>query len=1074
MIRLSVLVFLWLMPLFLPPCPAARAQSTELFNHFKNFQSLYKAGKTDAAIKELEQLVRLAKKEFGPAHRLTLAQSNNLASLYQARGRYTDAEKIYKNNLQLFESLPVPDEAGTATTLNNLAGLYQLQGHYRDAEPLYRRALALRTSVLGPNHHDTAGSLNNLAVLLQAEGRYGEALDLYKRSLQLLKRAPEQNRLQRATALDNLGEIYRVLGDYKKAEPLFQRALSIRRKTSGADHVDVAASYNNLAGLREAQGRLAEAERLYKKALDLHEKKRGPDHPDVATSLNNLAALYQKMQRYDQAAALFGRALRIRTVKLGKAHPLVAASVNNLALFYLQKGKVKQAEQLFRHALQIWEKALGPDHPRVAVALNNPAALMERQKRFDEAAPLYRRSLKIREISLGRHHNDVAASLNNLAGLLEAQGHRAEAEKLYRRSLAIWKNIHGKNHPLLATGYNNLARLYFRAGEWSKATNSWQQATSVLIERQKRGLRQTARENHHAALLTGRKKSEIDRNDWYFTALVKSAWRQAEHQGNRAEASATMFKTVQWAMASKAARALSQMAARQGAGKGDLARLVRERQDRLGTWQILEERMNRARGTGRYSQELARKISATEKRLNEIDRQLAKGFPRYASLSRPLPLDIKTVQTLLGPQEALLMFFDTPARQPAGAETFVWAVTRQQVVWHRAKTGGASLRQRVARLRRELDPSTMTRAPAGRGLAVSSPDQTQEETGFSLQTAHELYSELLAPLEPVISDKKHLLVVATGALTALPLHVLVRAAPDPRSSDDQKYLNADWLVRHHAFTTLPSVASLKALRRIAHNGPAAPETLIGFADPVFARPAAQHTVRRTPETGTKSKSGKPSRGYAAYFKGRNVNLDLLAGSLPQLPGTRAEMLRIAEVLHIDRQSIRLGRKASERAVKTAPLDRYRIVYFATHGLVAGDLQGLGEPALALSLPARAGPVDDGLLTASDISTLKLNADWVVMSACNTAAGDRPGAEALSGLARAFFYAGARTLLVSHWPVGDDAAVKLTTYAFKTLRDHPDMGRAEALRQSMLALLRQGGINAHPTSWAPFVVVGEGG
>src|SRR6202008_1655710 len=110
----------------------------------------------------------------------------------------------------------------------------------------------------------------------------------------------------------------------------------------------------------------------------------------------------------------------------------------------------------------------------------------------------------------------------------------------------------------------------------------------------------------------------------------------------------------------------------------------------------------------------------------------------------------------------------------------------------------------------------------------------------------------------------------------------------------------------------------------------------------------------------------------------------------------------------------LREQASETTVKKLPLADYRIIYFATHGLVAGDIKGLAEPSLALSIPAQPTDLDDGLLTASEAAQLKLNADWVVRSACNTVPGGKPGAEALSGLARAFFYAGARALLVTHW------------------------------------------------------------
>jgi CHAT domain-containing protein len=160
------------------------------------------------------------------------------------------------------------------------------------------------------------------------------------------------------------------------------------------------------------------------------------------------------------------------------------------------------------------------------------------------------------------------------------------------------------------------------------------------------------------------------------------------------------------------------------------------------------------------------------------------------------------------------------------------------------------------------------------------------------------------------------------------------------------------------------------------------------------------------------------------------------------------------------------------------LARARVVHFATHGLIAGDLRDLAQPALVLTPPpdgttAQALEQDDGLLTAPEVAELKLNADWVVLSACNTAAGASDNAEALSGLANAFIYAGARTLLVSHWPVDSAAAVNLTVGTFKNLAEQPTMGRAEALRQSMLTIIAGGGRQSHPAYWAPFIVVGDG-
>jgi hypothetical protein len=159
-----------------------------------------------------------------------------------------------------------------------------------------------------------------------------------------------------------------------------------------------------------------------------------------------------------------------------------------------------------------------------------------------------------------------------------------------------------------------------------------------------------------------------------------------------------------------------------------------------------------------------------------------------------------------------------------------------------------------------------------------------------------------------------------------------------------------------------------------------------------------------------------------------------------------EINAVAMNLGAPSADIHLGRDASEATVKRAPLADYRIVYFATHGLVASDINGLAEPSLALTIPPQPSDLDDGLLTASEVAQLKLNADWVVLSACNTIAGDKPGAEALSGLARAFFYAGAHALLVSHWSVASDAAARLTTATFDILKADPTLGRAEAMRR----------------------------
>jgi CHAT domain-containing protein len=222
---------------------------------------------------------------------------------------------------------------------------------------------------------------------------------------------------------------------------------------------------------------------------------------------------------------------------------------------------------------------------------------------------------------------------------------------------------------------------------------------------------------------------------------------------------------------------------------------------------------------------------------------------------------------------------------------------------------------------------------------------------------------------------------------------------------------------------------------------------------------------------------------------RDISVPSLASAklaaLPRLPETAGEIRTIARILEADvERDVFLGRRANEQQVKTMDLSAYRVLSFATHGLAAGDLDGLTQPALALTAPEVANVDGDGLLTMEEIFGLRLNADWVVLSACNTAAGRDGGAEAITGLGRAFFYAGAKALLVTHWPIETHSAVALTEEMFRQAR-RVGATRAAALQRAMIWLLDEGGARdpasgriaytyAHPMFWAPFAIVGDGG
>ena len=325
--------------------------------------------------------------------------------------------------------------------------------------------------------------------------------------------------------------------------------------------------------------------------------------------------------------------------------------------------------------------------------------------------------------------------------------------------------------------------------------------------------------------------------------------------------------------------------------------------------------------------------------------------------------------------------------------------------------------------------------------------------GVVMHRARRLYVTLLGPLAAQLTGVRHLLTVPAGPLLSLPLGVLL-------TKDTQvgtPYGTMPFLASEVGISVLPSVAALRDLRAVAGRS-AAPEPFLAFADPAF------------------SGDRKNTRSIGALAttcrKGDAVDPALLR-NLPPLPESADEVKRIAAALGAGADALVLGADATERRVRQMDLSRYRVIAFATHGLLPGELQCQNEPALALAPPATPSAAEDGLLDASEVATLKLDADWVVLSACNTAAPDGSlGGESLSGLTRAFIYAGARTLLVSQWTVASNATVELTTGIFAAAKT-AGVGKAEALRRSQAAL-RAKPATAHPFFWAPFVLVGDGG
>ena len=439
--------------------------------------------------------------------------------------------------------------------------------------------------------------------------------------------------------------------------------------------------------------------------------------------------------------------------------------------------------------------------------------------------------------------------------------------------------------------------------------------------------------------------------------------------------------------------------------------------------------------------ELARsQAQAGRAQLDQAREQLLQQAPAYADLVAPALPRAPALGRWLDPDEALLVV------HTVGDTTLAWWLRRDRPLRLAVLPAGEPLAARVQRWRAALDRSA--ELGAAMPLAEVAPE------------ALALHQQLIAPWGDETQGVAQLLVASSGELATVPLGALLRG---PLQAGAPPH----WLLRDMAVVQLPSAASLQALRRPSASSPEAapPRALWGVGDPEFRLAGKALPKANATRGASRLLAAPPTRGSTAY--------DALQGfryaDMPPLPDTRVELLALAKALGADpARDLLLGARATRDAVLAADLSQARVLAFATHGLLPGELPGVSKPALALAAVREGSP----LLELDDVLTLRTRAQWVLLSACNTG-GAQQGDTAMSGLVRGFFFSGARSVMATYWAVDSESAAQLTSSAVAWQARQPGSSRGAALRQAQLAMADGGDPRwRHPYFWAGYALFGD--
>lgn len=971
----------------------------------------------------------------------------NIGVAYNALGEKQKALDFFTQALPLWEALG--DPAGEANILAYIANAYDGLGEKQKALAYYIQALTLERK-LGDRSSE-ATTLNNIGFVYDALGEKQKALDYYTQALSLQKVLG--NRSQEATTLKNIGSVYSDLGEKQKALDYYAQALTIQRAMGDRDSESSTLTY--IGGVYVALGKNQQALDTFSQALSI--SKIVGNRAREATALSSLGSIYTDLGETQKALNAFVQALPLR--KAVNDRNGEAITLSNMGGLYSALGEKQKALDYYTQALSI-VKAL-KDRDSEATILNNMGLVYDALGQNQKALDYYVQSLLILKVVGDRARE--GRTLSNIGAVYKTLGNQQKALDYYAQALPILKAVGDRKGE--ASALNNLGTVYDDLGQKQKALDAYVQSMPLLkalgdrnreagtlnniatVYQEQGKLTQALEQVNLAIAIVENLRTKINSQDLrasYFatvqdyyqlkTELLMQLHQQSPEKGYDKQALETSDRSR--------ARGLIELLAEAGITLQTTTEsnpvITQEQQLQQALRQLEQQRvvLLSAEHTPTQAEALDKQSDALVNQLQDLTTRLRTTNPAYANLKYPQPLSTSQIQQQVVDSDTVLLQYALGETQ-----SYLWTVTPNGIKSY-------TLPGRTA-IEAAVKPFQSVISNAGNTVSDAK------------RTGDALYQIILAPAADQLQGKR-LLVVADGALQFIPFGAL----PLPHQSS---YIP---LMKDHEIINAPSASSVAILRQQAF--PVAPKTLAIFADPVFSADDGRMTGKDNPTLD--SCAPAPQSTQPKGIKAQKLPLDLQRNlrdldlrGIQRLPNTRIEAERILALVPPNQRSAACAFTANYDQVTQAnrkPLNQYRIVHFATHGFINNNRPQYS--GLVLSLVDPQGKPRDGFLRLRDIFNLKLSADLVVLSACQTGLGKNIRGEGIVGLTRGFMYAGSKRVVTSLWSVDDAATAQLMGHFYRGMLKEKQTP-AVALRNAQLQMWKS---NPDPRLWAAFTLQGE--